>query len=336
MTGQVTARDGLTLVTGATGFVGSHVARKLLKRGERVRVLVRRHSSLKNLQGLETELFYGDLTDRESMRRAAVGCRRVYHIAADYRLWAPDPAQLYRVNVGGTKAVLEAAASAGVEKVVYTSTVGALGIPKDGMPGTEETPAGLRDMVGHYKRSKFLAEEETLAFARAGLPVVIVNPSTPVGTLDVKPTPTGQMIVDFINGRMPAYLDTGLNLIDVEDVAEGHILAMEKGEVGQKYILGNRNMTLQEILGILSRITGRPAPTVRIPRSVAMGLAVISSGVSAVTKKPPRIPLEGVRMARKKMFFSASKAVKDLGLPQGPVEEALSKAVSWFRANGYS
>ncbi|MBI3615741.1 MAG: NAD-dependent epimerase/dehydratase family protein [Candidatus Omnitrophica bacterium] len=329
--------DGLTLVTGATGFVGSHVARKLLQSGERVRALVRRQSPLRNLEGLEVEFFYGDLTDRESVCQAVAGCRRVYHVAADYRLWAPDPALLYRTNVHGTRNILEAAQAAKVERIVYTSTVGALGIPHNGAgPGTEETPVTLQEMVGHYKRSKFLAEAEAAAAARAGVPVVIVNPSTPVGERDVKPTPTGQMIVDFLNGRMPAYVETGLNLVDVEDVAEGHILAMEKGRVGERYILGNQNLTLKQILDILSGISRRPAPTVRLPRAAALGLGAISTGISFITKRSPRVPWEGVRMAGKRMFFDSSKAVRELGLPQSSIEGALGKAVAWFRQNGYA
>ena len=328
--------DGISLVTGASGFVGSHVVRQLLKRGAKVRVLVRRQSPIKNLEGLAVEVVPGDLTDPESVRRAVSGCRYLYHVAADYRLWSPDPRVLYRVNVQGTRNILEAADAAGVKRIVYTSTVGALGIPRNGGgPGNEETPVVLHDMIGHYKRSKFLAEAEVTAAAKTGVPVVIVNPSTPVGSMDVKPTPTGQMIVDFLNGRMPAYVDTGLNLVDVEDVARGHLLAMEKGQIGQRYILGNRNLTLKEILGILARISGRPAPEVQIPRGVALGLAAVSTGVSLLTKRPPRVPWEGVRMAGKKMFFDSSKALRELGLPQSSVEEALSKATAWFRGHGY-
>ena len=256
-------RDGATLVTGATGFVGSHVVRRLLSRAETVRVLVRKNSSLKNLQDLQVEMATGDLTDRESLRRALKGCRALYHLAADYRLWAPDPASLYRTNVMGTRAILEEAGLANVQRVVYTSTVGALGIPSNGNPGNEATPVSLQQMVGHYKRSKFLAEQEAFGAVKRGCPVVIVNPSTPVGSWDVKPTPTGQMIVDFLNGRIPGYIDTGLNLVDVEDVAEGHLLAMEKGKVGERYILGSRNLLLKEILEMLARVSHRPAPRLR-------------------------------------------------------------------------
>ncbi|MBI1953734.1 MAG: NAD-dependent epimerase/dehydratase family protein [Candidatus Omnitrophica bacterium] len=323
------------LVTGATGFVGSHIARKLLKRGEAVRVLVRRESPPGNLEGLDVERVVGDLTDPGSLAKAVAGCRAVFHAAADYRLWAANPWVLYETNVQGTRGLLRASLAAKVERVVYTSTVGALGIPANGHPGNEETPSTLADMVGHYKRSKFLAEAEARQAAREGLDVVIVNPSTPVGSRDVKPTPTGQMIVDFLKLRMPAYLDTGLNLVDVEDVAEGHLLAWDKGRSGQRYILGHQNLALKEILDLLSRVSGVPSPRWRLPRAAALGLAVVSTGVSRLTGKPPRVPLEAVRMAGKKMFFDSSKAVRELGLPQTPVEEALRKAVDWFRAHGY-
>jgi len=287
------------------------------------------------LDGLDVEVVLGDLTDFESLRRAVAGCRWVYHVAADYRLWAANPRELYETNVGGTRNLILACQAEGIERMVYTSTVGTLGLARDGQPANEETPVGLEDMIGHYKRSKFLAEAEVKAWARRGFPVVIVNPSTPVGPGDVKPTPTGQMIVDFLNGRMPAYIETGLNLIDVEDVAAGHLLAMEKGRVGERYILGNQNATFAEILQMLAKVSGRPRPRIRMPFSVAMGLAVVSTALSTFTHRPPRIPIEGVRMARKKMFFDASKAVRELGLPQSPVEGALAKAVAWFQANGY-
>ena len=328
--------NGKTLVTGATGFVGAHVVRKLLQAGERVRVLVRRGSSLKNLQGLEVELVYGDLTQAPSVADAVKGCARVYHVAADYRLWAPDPSVLYRANVQGTRHVLEAARAAGVERIVYTSTVGALGVPHNAAPGTEETPVGLADMIGHYKRSKFLAEAEAVAAAKTGLAVVIVNPSTPIGPRDVKPTPTGQIVVDFLNGRMPAYVDTGMNLVDVEDVAQGHLLAMEKGKVGERYILGCRNVTLKQMLEILAQVSGRKAPHIQLPRGLVLGLGALSTALSLITRRPPRVPLEAVRMAGKKMFFDSSKAVRELGLPQGSIEKALEKAVAWFRENGYA
>jgi dihydroflavonol-4-reductase len=306
-----------------------------MRRGEKVRVLARRSSALKNLDGLNVEIAYGDLTDRESLKKALAGCRRLYHVAADYRLWTPDPSVLYQANVLGTRYILEAAREARLDRIVYTSSVGALGLPHNGTPSDETTPVTLQDMIGHYKRSKFLAEREAETAARAGVPVVIVNPSTPVGSMDVKPTPTGQLIVDFLNGGMPAYVDTGLNLIDVEDVAEGHLLAMEKGKVGEKYILGHKNLTLREILQLLSQASGLPAPKVRLPRAVAYGAAIVSTGLGYVTGRSPKIPLEGVRMSKKKMFFNPGKAVKQLGLPQNSVDQALQKAVVWFRQNGY-
>ena len=299
----------MNLVTGATGFVGSHIVSQLLARGEKVRVLVRSSSSTKNLQGMEVETVRGDLTDRTSLKAAMAGCRRVYHAAADYRLWAPDPSTLYLNNVVGTRNVLEIARETKVERMVYTSTVGALGHTGNGHGANEMTPVTLEQMIGHYKRSKFLAEAEVMAAARAGLPVVIVNPSTPVGSRDVKPTPTGRMIVDFLNGRMPAYVETGLNLIDVEDVAAGHLLAMEKGRVGQRYILGHRNLTLKEILEILAKLSGRPAPTVRLPHAVALGVAAVSTVAAQVTRRPPLVSWESVRMSKKKMFFDSSKAI---------------------------
>jgi len=325
------------LVTGASGFVGSHVARLLAERGDVVRVLVRRSSPVDHLVALQCEPVIGDLCDSASVCSAVKGCDQVYHVAADYRLWCREPRSMYRTNVEGTLNVLRAALAAGIGRVVYTSTVGTLGNIGDGTPGTEETPVTLAEMVGHYKRSKFLAEEEVRRFAATeGLPVVIVNPSTPVGEGDLKPTPTGKIIVDFLRGRMPAYLDTGLNLVDVRDVAHGHLLAAERGRPGERYILGCRNVTLREILEMLSRITGLPAPTRRIPYAVALWAARIDTLVSGVVLgREPRIPLEGVLMARKRMFFDSSKAVRELGLPQSPVEGALARAVEWFRANGY-
>lgn len=324
------------LVTGGTGFVGSALVRQLLERGEEVRALVRKGSDLRNLEGLEVELVYGDLRDREALRQALKGCQRLYHVAASYRLWSPNPKELYEVNVEGTRNILEAAGEEGLERIVYTSTVGVLGIPKEGGPGTEETPVTFKDMAGHYKQSKFLAEEVARGMARKGLPVIIVNPSTPVGPRDVKPTPTGQILVDFLNGRMFGYIDTGLNLIDVDDVAKGHILAAEKGKVGERYILGHRNLTLKEIFEILGRITGLVPPRLRLPHGLVLPLAYLSQGASRwITKRPPLIPLEGVKMAKRFMFFDSSKAVKELGLPQSPIEKALERAVRWFIENGY-
>ena len=328
-----------SLVTGATGFVGFHVAQQLTARGERIRVLVRPNSRLDNVLALKpalVETVCGDLTDADSLRQAVRGCDTLYHVAADYRLWAKDPQELYRANVDGTRQLLEIAQDAGVQKIMYTSTVGALGIPHDGSRGTEDTPVSEADMIGHYKRSKFLAEEVARQFARDGLPIVIVNPSTPVGERDIKPTPTGQIIVDFLNRRLPAYVDTGLNLIDVRDCAAGILLAGERGRVGERYILGHRNLSMRAMLHMLADITGLPAPKVQMPYALAW-LAVGVENVIAdrILHRAPAHPFEGVKMARHKMFFDASKAVKELGLPQSPVEDALARAVEWFRANGY-
>ncbi len=326
----------LSLVTGGTGFVGGAVVRLLLSEGSAVRVLARRGSDLRNLDGLDIDLIYGDLLNRDSLRQALKGCSRAYHVAAHYSLWEADPSVFYLVNVDGTRNLFETAMEAGVERVVYTSTVGALGYRDDGGPADEKTPATLDQMVGHYKRSKFLAEEEARQAAARGVPVVIVNPSTPVGPRDIKPTPTGQIIVDFLNRRMPAYIDTGLNLIDVDDVARGHLLAAERGRVGERYILGHRNLTLKEIFGMLGQITKIAAPTVRLPYRLILPLAYANQWLSdLITKRPPRIPLEGVKMAKRPMFFDASKAVRELGLPQSPIEQALERAVRWFIDNGY-
>ncbi len=323
------------LVTGATGFVGANVARELLLDGATVRVLARPHNDRRALEGLKVEICEGDLVDAASVRRAVQGARIVFHVAADYRLWARHPEEIYRANVEGTRAVMQAAADAGVGRVVYTSSVGALGIPKDGTPGTETTPVTLADMVGPYKASKFLAEQVALGFALKGLPVVIVNPSTPIGPWDVKPTPTGQMIVDFLRNKMFATLDTGLNLVHVRDVARGHLLAAERGRIGEKYILGNANLTLAEIGVLLAEIAGSRAPRARIPYAVAWLAAGCMEVAARVTGSPPLVPLTAVRMARKRMFFSPAKAVRELGLPQTDVRAALSEAAAWFVEHGY-
>src|SRR5213594_3743981 len=325
------------LVTGSTGFIGAAVTRHLLARGLDVRVLVRPASDMGNLQGLPVERSPGELRDPVSLRRALSGCRQLYHVAAHYALWASDPQIFYDINVTGTRRLMEAARDSNVERIVYTSTIGAIGLPPAGGPGAEETPVSLEQMVGHYKRSKFLAEQEVRKLAQAGLPVVIVNPSAPVGARDIKPTPTGQVIVDFMKGRMPAYIETGMNLVDVDDVAVGHHLAMEKGRVGERYILGNRNLMLREVFAILSRLTGVPAPTLKLPRWSILPLAYANQWLADyVTHRPPRIPLEGVKMAKYVMHYDCSKAMRELGLPQTPVPVALEKAVRWFKDNRYA
>jgi dihydroflavonol-4-reductase len=326
------------LVTGGTGFVGANVVRELVGMGASVRVLARPRGDRRALDGIKAELVEGDLLDAASLARACAGVDTVYHVAADYRLWTPDAAVLHRVNVDGTRAMLEAAGAAGARRVVYTSTVGALGIPKDGAPGTEDTHVSLADMVGPYKTSKFLAEQVALDYARRGLPVVVVNPSAPIGPWDVKPTPTGQMILDFVRGKMFATLDTGLNLVHVRDVAQGHVLAAQRGKVGEKYILGaaRGNISLAEIGRLLSEITGRRPPRLRVPYAVAWCGAACMETVARLTGGAPKVPLTAVRMARKRMYFSPAKAVRELGLPQTDVRVALRDAVEWFVAHGYA
>jgi len=323
------------LLTGATGFIGGHVLRALLEAGAEVRCLVRESSSRRNLEGQPVEAAIGDLRDFDSLQSAAADCDAVYHCAADYRFYAADPRELYDSNVEGTRNVMRAAARAGASKVVYTSSVGALGLHEDGSPADETAPVSLDDMVGHYKRSKYLAERVAEQWAAKGLPVVIVNPSAPVGDGDLKPTATGKMILDFLNRKVPAYVDTGLNLVDVRDVALGHILAAEKGKVGEKYILGNRDMILEQIFQALSQITDLPAPKVKLPHWIPLTFAAIDTGLSKMMKREPGVPLEAVRLSRHRMFFDASKAVRELGLPQTPVEVPLRRAVEWFRDNGY-
>ncbi|MEY4526943.1 MAG: putative dihydroflavonol-4-reductase [Nitrospirota bacterium] len=324
------------LVTGATGFVGAAVVRALIKTGVEVRVLARRDSDFSNLQQFKIDGAYGDLRDKGSLRKALAGCGQLYHIAAHYALWARDPAIFYDVNVTGTKNLMEAARDVGTDRIVYCSTIGAIGLPPGGGLGTEETPVSLEQMAGHYKRSKYLAEQEVLALAKQGLPVVIVNPSAPVGEGDVKPTPTGQMIVDFMKGRMPAYIETGMNIVDVDDVAAGHLLAMQKGRIGERYILGTKNLMLRDIFEILSRLTGVAMPSVKLPRELILPLAYLNLAFSWVTGIPPRIPLEGVKMAKYKMHYDCSKAIRELGIPQTPPEVALEKAVRWFRDHHYA
>jgi dihydroflavonol-4-reductase len=321
-----------TLVTGATGFVGWHVARALLERGRSVRALAREPAKLRELPGIAP--IQGDLRDPASLERAVEGCGVVYHVAADYRLWTREPHEMYRSNVEGTRAMLEAARCAGVERFVYTSTVGCIGIPSGGI-GDESVPAHLEEMQGPYKRSKFLAEQVALEFAEEGFPVVIVNPTAPVGDHDFKPTPTGKIVVDFARGAIPAYVDTGLNVVDVRDVACAHLAACEHGVSGERYILGSENMTLQQILETLAGILGRKAPSVQIPYAVAYAAGVASTAWAEVTGKEPRAPLDGVRMSRKKMWVRHDKAAHDLGYSPGPAADALRRAVVWFQENGY-
>ncbi len=324
-----------TLVTGATGFLGSHVARELAGRGEDVRVLVRSSSDLRAIEGLEAERFSGDLRDRASLERAVCGVQRIYHVAADYRLWARNPPEIYESNVIGTHNLLEAAQRASVEKFVYTSTVATIAVPRQGGLPNEQTEASIGEMIGHYKRSKFEAEQAALRAAESGLPVVIVNPTTPIGPGDWKPTPTGKIIVDFLNGRMPGYVDTGLNFVPVEDCARGHWLAAEQGKTGERYILGGSNLMLKQMLDILSSVSGRRAPRWKFPHAVAYAAGCVDTAVSRLVGRAPRIPLEGVRMARHKMFVDASKAFRDLGFAPGPIEAALERAVAWYESNGY-
>jgi dihydroflavonol-4-reductase len=325
-----------TLVTGATGFLGSHVARQLIAAGHSVRVLVRSTSNLQALDGLAAERVVGDLQDLASIDRAMKGVRRVFHVAADYRLWARNPAEIYESNVAGTRRLLDVAGQVGVERVVYTSTVATIAVPSHGaaLPN-EESHATLGQMIGHYKRSKFLAEVEAIKAAAAGVPVVIVNPTAPVGPGDWKPTPTGRIILDFVNGKMPAYVDTGLNVVAVEDAAAGHLLAAEKGRIGERYILGARNMTLKEILDALAVITGRPAPRVRLPHGVALAAGYADELLARLTGRDPRIPVEGVKMSRHRMFVESDKAARELGYRPGAVEPALERAVRWYADRGY-
>lgn len=312
------------------------MVRAALRRGFAVRALVRNQNALSNLEGLPVEIAAGDIRNLENLRRATAGCDWVFHMAADYRFTSLNGNDVEVTNVEGTKNVLTAARDAGVERVVYTSSTATIGIPKDGTPGTETTPLSEQDLVGPYKRSKFYAEVEALNAAKSGVPVVIVNPSAPVGTHDAKPTPTGKFIVDFLNGKLFAYTDTGLNLIDAEDVAEGHFLAAERGKIGERYILGNENLRFRQILEILSSITKLPPPKIRLPHSVVLSMAYLNHFFSKmVLGREPGIPLEGVKLSRKKMFFNPEKARRELGLPQTPVHYALTKAVRWYESHGY-
>jgi len=322
------------LVTGATGFVGAAVARALSAAGWQVRVLARSGSNRSNLQSPAWEVVEGDLADLQSLERALEGCTGLFHAAADYRLGARDPAQLYRTNVEGTRRILSAARTAGVTRIVYTSSVATIGIPSDGSPGDERTPVAESHMIGHYKRSKYLAEEVARDAARTGMSVVIVNPSTPVGPGDIKPTPTGQLVLDAASGRMPAYVDTGLNIVHVDDVAAGHLLAFERGRAGERYILGGEDMTLQTILGQIARLVGRAPPRIRLPYAAVLPVAYLAEGFAKISGRSGRVTLEGVRMSRKRMFFSSAKAVSELGYRWRPPLQAFEDALRWYRERG--
>ena len=325
----------LSLVTGATGLVGSAVARALLQAGHRVRVLVRANSDRRNLADLDVDIAEGSLEDARSLARAAASCRFVYHVAADYRIWVPDPRPMFRTNVEGTRDLLTAAQNAGVERVVYTSSVATLGLVPGGS-ADETTPSGVEDMIGPYKRSKFEAEEVARRLARErGVPVVIVNPSTPVGPGDIKPTPTGRLILEAARGQMPAFVDTGLNIVHVDDVAAGHLAAADKGRIGERYILGGQNMSLAEILGEVSQAVGRRPPRLRLPHAALLPVAFGAEFAARLTGREPFVTLDGVRMSRKKMYFNSEKARRELGYTSRPARQAIGDAVGWFRANGY-
>ena len=321
-------------VTGATGFLGSHVARALESAGSDLRLLVRANSDTRNIEGLRADRVVGDLCDPQSIERAMAGCDAVFHVAADYRLWIPDPAPMYRANVEGTQAILNAARKHGIKRVVYTSSVATMGFKSDGSLADEDSPVALSDMIGHYKRSKFMAEQ--VALDARGVEVVVVNPTTPIGERDVKPTPTGRIVLDFLKKKFPAYVDTGLNLVDATECAHGHLMAYEKGRSGQRYILGGENLTLKQILDKLAAITGLPSPTIRVPYFVALATGVVDELVTGrVMGKEPRATIDAVRMGRKKMFVTSAKAERELGWKIVPVDGALRRAAEWFRDNGY-
>ena len=323
-------------VTGATGFVGSHVARFLAGQGAELRLLVRPSSPTANLEGIAGERVTGDLREPESLRTAMAGCEAVFHVAADYRLWAPEPHEMYRSNVEGTRNIIQLAQQSGVRRVIYTSSVATMGFTSNGHLADESSPVGLGDMIGHYKRSKFQAEQIALEAGRSGADVVVVNPTTPVGEQDIKPTPTGRIIVDFLKRKFPAYVDTGLNLVDVAEVARGQVAALEKGRRGERYILGGENLTLKQILDKLGAITGLPSPRVKLPYAVAMATGILDTAVTGLLlRREPRVTVDAVRMGRKKMFVSSAKAERELGWKIVPVDDALHRAVEWFRGHGY-
>ncbi len=326
----------LTFVTGATGFVGSHVARELTEQGADLRLLVRATSDTKNIDDFKADRVIGDLRDPASLEKGIAGCEVVFHVAADYRLWVRDPQEMYRANVEGTRAILGAARKSRVRRVVYTSSVATMGFTSNGRPADENSPVSLDNMIGPYKRSKFMAEQVAVEAARAGQEVVIVNPSTPVGECDIKPTPTGRIIVDFLKRKFPAYVDTGLNLVDVKECARGHIAALQKGRSGERYILGGENLTLKQILDKLGAITGLPSPTIRVPYVLALATGVVDEIITGrIRGREPRATIDAVRMGRKKMFVSSSKAERELGWKSGAVDDALRRAAEWFCANGY-
>jgi dihydroflavonol-4-reductase len=323
-------------VTGATGFVGSHVARRLSAEGAELRLLMRSSSNPGNIEGIRADRIVGDLRDPAALEKAIAGCDTVFHVAADYRLWIRDPEQMYRSNVDGTRAVLEACRKNGVRRVVYTSSVATVGFTSNGHPADEDSPVTLQNMIGHYKRSKFMAEKIAIAAGQSGMNVVVVNPTTPVGEQDIKPTPTGRIIVDFLKRKFPAYVDTGLNLLDVAECARGHVAAMERGRPGERYILGGENLTLKQILDKLGSITGLPSPSVRVPYVLALATGVVDQVFTGYLRgREPRATIDAVRMGRKKMFVSSAKAERELGWQIVPVDDALRRAVEWFRREGY-
>jgi dihydroflavonol-4-reductase len=326
-----------TFLTGATGFLGSHVARALAEQGAQLRLLVRPTSNLKNLEGINAETVTGDLRDPASLEKAIAGCDTVFHVAADYRLWLRDPSEMYRSNVNGTRAILDAARKNKVSRVVYTSSVATMGFNSKGRPADEDSPVALPDMIGHYKRSKFMAEQVALEAGRSGLHVVTVNPTTPVGEQDIKPTPTGRIVVDFLKRKFPAYVETGLNLVDATVCARGHVAALEKGRSGERYILGGENLSLKQILDKLGKITGLPSPKIKLPYAFAFAAGIVDEAITGgLLHREPRATVDAVRMGKKKMFATSDKAERELGWKIVAVEPALQRAVAWFKANNYA